>query len=64
MKAVKPAHFRATWNETTLAVVHYVCMEHEAQLRAHAEGRAPVFKVPPSERDNASVWCSYCSRQD
>ncbi len=59
--AVRPAHFKATWNTAAGTTVHYACSVHEAQLREHAEDRAPVFDVPPDERDRAGVWCEYCN---
>lgn len=61
--AVKPAHFKATWNDSTGITTHYACMAHEVKLREHAEDRATVQDVGPEERDSAAVWCGYCSQE-
>lgn len=62
-RAVKPAHYKATWNATTGVCTTYACMQHEAKLREQAEDRARVLDVSPAERDSASAWCTYCMEE-
>lgn len=59
--APRPAHYKATWNGAKAVETVYACVEHEGTLRAQAEDRATVLSVPPSERDRAGVWCSFCN---
>lgn len=63
MNAVKPGHVKATWNGSAGPQTTYACLDHADKLRDHAEDRATVFDVTPSERDSASVWCTYCSEE-
>lgn len=60
--APRPAHFKRTVSQGDGMRDVYACTVHEPSLREQRDG-TPVAPVESFERNQASVWCTFCEEE-